>query len=456
MLASTASVARLRLPARRMGGRTPNLRDSASTSSCSQHEHERGSPASHKLVSFYALAHVPNPQDLAHSHRRMCQSLGIRGRIYISSQGINAQLSGAGDVAIDYANFVLSDSRFANARFTVSDIESHAFPRLRVKNKELVQQANWWRVDPSREGAGGIRLSPHEWKRALDRLNSCTSDSSKCTSSAADQSNSEDSDSPQLLGESDVDPANKQPLLLDVRNAYEWDAGAFNGSIRPEGVDSFRHMLDEQVSTGGALDVSSNEAKERPVMMYCTGGIRCEFYSEALKQHGFKEVYQLDGGIERYLREVGSEHWNGALFTFDDRLALAPDGQTPASKADDESLKQLECFCCKQHNARAPHRNCANPDCNRLFLCCDECAEAYHGACSTNCMHVESKRPLIQLGESYTRLATYVDDEATVYARRGGGREKRRKRYRERKSESNENCHSEEEQSARKAVHAGD
>lgn len=427
----------------------------------------------HTLITFYRLAEIANPDEVVLAHRKLCKRLGIKGRIYISSQGINAQFSGEGDAAMQYTQLVLTDPRFTNTRVSVSHIQGHAFPRLRVKNKELVQQADWWRVNAARDGAGGKRLSPHAWKAVLDRLHNAAADvhaqgdtqslpqqpqQSSWTKTAAFNASSICSECNSAAPEEAPDLVERDPLLLDVRNSYEWDAGAFEGSVRPEGVDSFRYMLDQQVSTGGALDVSSADAKERPVMMYCTGGIRCEFYSEALKQQGFKEVYQLDGGIERYLREVGNNHWNGALFTFDDRLALAPDGKTPAIEADDPDVQQLQCFCCFEYKAQAPHRNCANPDCNRLYLCCNECAEALAGACCPECMQVENKRPYVPLGEPFTKLVNYTD-ESTVHARRGKGRGHRRKRYRAKRAASDFDSDSEgadmdsdEDQSVRKAL----
>jgi hypothetical protein len=102
--------------------------------------------------------------------------------------------------------------------------------------------------------------------------------------------------------------------------------------------------------------------------MYCTGGIRCDVYSAKLRQQGFSNMFTLAGGVQAYLRDEGDSKWEGELFVFDDRLAtpnmpkLAMNGMKP-------HVGDRPCFCCQQPIAAPPHHNCANVDCNRLFLC---------------------------------------------------------------------------------------
>ncbi len=120
--------------------------------------------------------------------------------------------------------------------------------------------------------------------------------------------------------------------------------------------------------------------------MYCTGGIRCELYSSILKERGFDNVFQLQGGIINYGLEQGSKHWNGKVFVFDDRLAV------PIS---DEPTKIIgTCHHCNTPNES--YLNCANIDCNNLFLCCPECLQKLQGCCSENCKHAERVRPFHQ------------------------------------------------------------
>jgi UPF0176 protein len=165
---------------------------------------------------------------------------------------------------------------------------------------------------------------------------------------------------------------------LDVRNEYEWKVGRFEGAELPP-CDTFR----EFAAYADALKEKSNP-KDTPVMMYCTGGIRCELYSAVLKERGFEHVYQLDGGVIGYGLEEGNSHWQGKLFVFDDRLTVPinEEGETPVIGT---------CHHCKAPNET--YYNCANTDCNNLFLCCKSCAIEHSGCCCTECKEAPRRRP---------------------------------------------------------------
>jgi UPF0176 protein len=167
-------------------------------------------------------------------------------------------------------------------------------------------------------------------------------------------------------------------LVLDVRNRYEWDIGHFEGADAPA-CETFREFpaYAEQLS-------QENDPKNTKVMMYCTGGIRCELFSAILKERGFENVYQLQGGVEKYGHEQGSKHWMGKLFVFDDRLAI------PISEEEPEAVAQ--CHHCGTASDR--YYNCANMDCNELFICCPSCLEKLQGCCCSNCISAERLRPL--------------------------------------------------------------
>ena len=162
------------------------------------------------------------------------------------------------------------------------------------------------------------------------------------------------------------------PLLLDVRNGYEWDVGHFRGARRPV-QESFRETVETNVAgddeeTAGPL---AGVDKSKPIMMYCTGGIRCDVYSTVLREQGYENVFTLEGGVQAYFDAFGDKEdqkWDDQLFVFDSRLAMTPTG-LPAAEAGDAAAT-LECYCCGARKARAPHRNCPNVDCNRLFLVC--------------------------------------------------------------------------------------
>lgn len=120
--------------------------------------------------------------------------------------------------------------------------------------------------------------------------------------------------------------------------------------------------------------------------MYCTGGIRCEFYSPVMKERGFDNVFQLQGGVIAYGLKEGKKHWRGKLFVFDDRLVV------PIAEGNDETISSCK-FCKKPSDV---FYNCANMDCNDLFLSCKECAKEHKGCCSDTCMSAPRVREMDQ------------------------------------------------------------
>ena len=167
-------------------------------------------------------------------------------------------------------------------------------------------------------------------------------------------------------------------LLLDVRNEYEWKLGRFEGAELPP-CETFREFE-------AYADKLKDEKKPEntPVMMYCTAGIRCEFYSSILKEKGFTNIYQLEGGIVNYGLKEGSDHWLGKVFVFDDRLSVPI--------AENETSVIGKCHHCGQSSEA--YYNCANMDCNELFLCCPKCLHQYAGCCCTECQSAKRSAPL--------------------------------------------------------------
>ncbi len=141
---------------------------------------------------------------------------------------------------------------------------------------------------------------------------------------------------------------------------------------------------------------------------------------------GYTNTYTLSGGVHAYLEQHGSTHWDGALFTFDNRLALRADGSAADPLSDVEGLV---CFCCGGPKARAPHRNCPNVDCNRLFLACSGCVQDSGGFCGPECSKATHVRPaLVQPGQ-YSKYSHYAQVGQDVPLRRGPGRHIRKQRY---------------------------
>lgn len=290
---------------------------------------------SYLVLAFYRFVPLDDPHGEVQKHKDFFEGKDLTGRIYLSEEGINAQLSGITSDALAYLEWLQNDERFATLRINSDEYHEHIFPRMTVKyRRQLVALDET--VDTKE---GGVHLSPAAWKEALEN-------------------------------ERDI-------CLLDVRNRYEWEVGHFEGSTLPP-LEKFRSFpayaraLKEQVGT------------QKKIMMCCTGGIRCELFSALLKKVGFENVYQLEGGILNYGKTEGSAHWQGKLFVFDDRLAISIDGKEKAPIS----------FCHHCSERSDTYYNCANMDCNELFLSCPTCLQERQGCCSPTCQAAPRLRPL--------------------------------------------------------------
>ncbi|KAM0061626.1 putative Rhodanese-like domain, rhodanase, Rhodanese-like domain superfamily [Helianthus debilis subsp. tardiflorus] len=327
------------------------------------------------VVNFYRFVSIQDPEAEVDKHLEFLQGRDIHGRIYINEQGINAQYSGSSEDALAYASWIKKDERFKDILVQVSSpVQRHAFPRLKLRYKpSLVQMeggvSHLPLVDSSMRATP---LTPSEWREKL--------------------SNSD-----------------KDVVLLDVRNGYEWDIGHFNGAQRPN-VDCFRSTtfgLSE--SEDVASDPLANVDKENTeILMYCTGGIRCDVYSTILRQKGYKHLYTLKGGISHYLECEGPVEWIGNLFVFDSRLSLPP-SSVKHDSTNDENTVFAKCYICGSQISELRHRNCANLDCNLLFLCCSSCMNDLRGCCTLKCTSADRLRPVLPGHERYKKWHHYRD-----------------------------------------------
>ncbi|XP_048330459.1 rhodanese-like domain-containing protein 8, chloroplastic isoform X3 [Ziziphus jujuba] len=204
-----------------------------------------------------------------------------------------------------------------------------------------------------------------------------------------------------------------------VQSGYEWDIGHFHGAQRPD-VDCFRSTSFGQSQTEvTASDPLANVDKENTdILMYCTGGIRCDVYSTILRKRGFKNLYTLEGGVSHYLKNVGPIEWVGNLFVFDSRLSLPPSTYKPEVVTEATKNQQVSkndtfarCFICGSQVRELRHRNCANLDCNLLFLCCMDCVKDLRGCCCTNCTTAPRLRPVLHGHQRYKKWHIYRDSE---------------------------------------------
>lgn len=299
-------------------------------------ENDKNKDATHWILAYYYFGKIENPHQEVQTHKTFFEGRDVTCRIYISEQGINGQMSAIKKDAEDYIEWMHQRPEFKDIKFKIHPYHENVFPRMTVKyRKQLV--AIDTDVDLSMRGD---HVSPKQWQQMLDEKS--------------------------------------ERVLIDVRNDYEWKVGRFAGAELPP-CETFREFTEY----ADKLKEKSDPQKT-PVMMYCTGGIRCEVYSAILKQKGFEKIYQLDGGIIGYGLDQGNKHWEGKLFVFDDRLAIpiSEDGEAPVIGT---------CHICGTPNES--YYNCANMDCNRLFLCCPSCLKQHSGCCCAECQQAPRLRP---------------------------------------------------------------
>ena len=294
--------------------------------------------AEQKVILYYCFTPISDPTAMRFWQQTLCETLGLKGRIIISKQGINGTLGGDMDDLKKYVHKTKLYPGFKKTEFKWSGGTGNDFPRLQIRVRdELVAfgDPNIIEVDENGVVGGGVHLRPEE----VDAL---------------------------------VAERGDDVIFFDGRNAFEAKIGKFTNAIVPN-TESSRDFVEEIES--GKYD----HIKDKPVITYCTGGIRCEILSSVMKKRGFKEVYQIKGGIVRYGKKYGDDSlWEGSLFTFDDRLAI---DFSPKAKVIGE------CDSCK-----APTKqfyNCRTATCHELVLLCDECAKETD---NKTCIHDQGRK----------------------------------------------------------------
>jgi UPF0176 protein len=276
----------------------------------------------HKILLFYIFRPLSDPHAIALWQRELSERLHLHGRVIISQHGINGTLGGEIDSLIEYIKITKSYPSFKPIDFKWSDGHRDDFPRLKVKvREEVVAFGIPHELKVTDEGVmgGGIHLKPQE----LHDL---------------------------------VAQRGNEVVFFDGRNAFESKIGRFKNAIVPN--TSTTHDFIQEIESGKYDDL-----KDKPIVTYCTGGIRCEILSSAMKNRGFNEVYQLDGGIVRYGEAFGNGGlWEGSLYVFDRRM-------TVDFEPDTSPIGMCEYCTSPTKN----FYNCSNLVCRTLTLMCDEC-----------------------------------------------------------------------------------
>ncbi len=255
--------------------------------------------------------------------RELCVRLHLKGRIIVSKHGINGTLGGNIENLREYKREMNRSVIFKGIMYKWSDGTGNEFPKLSVKVRpELVAfgAPDAIQVDEHGVKNGGKHIKPEQLHKLMEER-----------------------------GE-DV-------VFFDGRNAYEAAVGKFKNAVVPDTRTT--HDFVKEIDSG-----KYDELKDKPVVTYCTGGVRCEILTPIMKEKGFTEVYQMDGGIVKYGEKYGDEGlWEGSLYIFDGRM-----NQRFSEKSKDIG----ECVHCNGKTSN--YENCANVACNRLVLVCENCA----------------------------------------------------------------------------------
>ncbi len=301
-------------------------------------EQLRAAPFLNRItLSFYKYHHLADPVQFRNELYRKFLELGVLGRVYVAHEGINAQVS-VPDNHLERFRQTIYAYPFLNGIRLNRAIEDNgkSFFKLTIKVRRKIV-ADGLDDNSFNPADTGIKVNAAEFNRLADDPNT---------------------------------------VILDMRNHYESEVGHFKNAICPD-ADTFREELQ-------LAENILRQHKDKNLLMYCTGGIRCEKASAWLKYKGFKNVFQLDGGIIEYARQVKEQNLEnkfiGKNFVFDERLGerITPD---------------IISHC---HQCGAPcddHTNCKNDGCHLLFIQCPECAEKYKGCCSEKCMEIIALPP---------------------------------------------------------------
>jgi UPF0176 protein len=269
----------------------------------------------YEILLFYKYVSIAEPWSVMKLQRKLCEELGLKGRIIIAHNGINGTVEGLVKNTQKYITAMQQDQTFADIVFKKSEGTGNALPRLQIRvRKDLVSdQTADWNVDPAELSGKYITAGQlHEWIHT-----------------------------------------NKNFYIVDMRNDYEYNSGHFEGSIKPE-FETFRDLPE--------MLPKLTQYDDRPIVTVCTGGIRCERASGLLVKHGFKEVYQLKDGIMTYMEQYPNEDFKGRLYVFDNRILMQP-------------VKGYEVVgkCASCGKSSEEYINCSNDTCHRHLIICAAC-----------------------------------------------------------------------------------
>lgn len=281
--------------------------------------------STYEIIIFYKYTHIENPEGLMQWMRNMCTELGLHGRILIAHEGINGTLEGESANILEYEKRMHAQdgsietfADFSDVWFKHSPGTGAAFPKMKIKvRNEIVTLGLGAEGDINPNEITGTHVKPDELKQWIQ--------------------------------------SGEDFAIVDMRNDYEFKVGHFKDSINPM-MENFRDLS----SVAPQLEALKN----KKVLTVCTYGVRCEKASGYLKTQGFKDVYQLDGGIGTYMKAFPGEDFLGSLYVFDGRIT---------ERFTDTYEVVGHCDVCKEKTER--YGNCAIHDCHKKLLFCESCEE---------------------------------------------------------------------------------
>lgn len=282
------------------------------------------------ILLFYKYVKIDNPRTIQTWQKELCSKLGLTGRILLAQEGINGTLGGTDEATQEYIQAMNAHPLFTDIDFKTAPGGSEAFPRMKISiKKEIVHLG----IDPEKLTVqdSGKYLTPDQTHELLNNP-------------------------PQDF------------VLFDGRNNYESAIGTFNNAVTPDlrYFRQFPQFIDENIDM----------FKDKTVLMFCTGGVRCERLTAYLNTKNVsKEVLHVQGGIHRYIEKYPDGHFRGKNYVFDNRITV---------QANDDVLSK--CLNCTTPSDE--YYNCLNALCNKHFTSCLSCIETYHKTCGTKCQEL--------------------------------------------------------------------